>query len=110
MALVNIHIHADHDKEAIAAILQKLNLALQNQHTMATDFAQLKADFDQLNNTITVERQQILDKLAAAEEKAATLEADLAAAGTDEERTALHEAMQATIQNVKDIIPDTPPA
>lgn len=109
---IHLHFHGDPDSQnngAIAAILQKLDLVLKNQTIMATEFAQLKTDFADLKESITIERQQILDKLAAAEAKAASLEADLAKAGTDEERTALHAEMREAIQVVKDIIPDTPP-
>lgn len=104
---INNYYNADPRIEA------KLDLIIQNQQKMATEFSQLKTDFEELKAAITTERQQILDKLAAAEAKAATLEADLAKAGTEEERAALHAGMREAIQVVKDIVPDPatePPA
>lgn len=74
---------------------------------MATKFAELVTSFNELKGAITIERQQILDKLAAADQKVIDLEGKLAEAGTDEERTALLADVRASIQEVKDIIPDS---
>lgn len=74
---------------------------------MATKFAELVTSFNDLKGAITIERQQILDKLAAADQKVIDLEGKLADAGTDEERATLLADVRASIQEVKDIIPDS---
>ncbi len=103
---IHIHVHTDHDKEAIAALSSKIDYVISQNKTIMSDFSQLKQSFEDLKSAITIERQQILDKLAEAEAKVTDLTGKLAAAGTEEERNALIADIQASIQQVKDIIPD----
>ena len=53
MALVNnhIHIHADHDKEAIAALASKLNLVIENQIKIMADLTVITQEVAE-NNTV----------------------------------------------------------
>lgn len=103
---MNIHIHIHHHNHGDADTNGKLNLIIQNQEQMATQFAELVTTFNELKTVITTERQQILDKLAAADQKVTDLETQLASAGSDEERANLLADLRASIQEVKDIIPD----
>lgn len=98
----------DGTSQSLILISNKLDYVISKLNTMATEFAQLKTEFDELKNAIVVERQQMLDKLAVADAKIVELEALVAAGGTEEQRAALLADIKTAVQDVKNIIPDTP--
>lgn len=104
MALINIHIH-HHDKEAIAALEQKLDFLTLKTEQIMTTVAEIKAELDNVVASLAEERVQIKAKL---DEQSAKIDELLAGGGTEEERAALLQQVKDINADIKSIIPDTP--
>lgn len=84
-----------------------LTLTLNQKIIMAT-LAEISAKADQLQASLDAEQQQILDAIAALEQIVLDLQGQLADGGTEAERQAVLDKLDATIADLEATIPDEP--
>lgn len=93
-----------HNHVDVSEILSLLNiLKLQNHKIMAT-IAELSAKADELQAALDTEQQQIADAIAALQTVITDLQGQLAAGGTEAERQAVLDKMNAIITDLQGTI------
>jgi chromosome condensin MukBEF complex kleisin-like MukF subunit len=96
---MNIHVHHHHhDTHRILTRLEDI---------MAT-VAELSTKVDELQTALDTEQQQIADAFAAFLAEVADLKAQLLAGGTEAERQAVSDKLDAAIADLQATIPDAP--
>jgi ABC-type transporter Mla subunit MlaD len=90
-------------------ITSKLNLIIQNIQRIMPTLQEISAKCDQLQSSLDNEQQQIADAIASLNQAIADLQALVTAGGTEADRQAVLDKLNAINEDLKSTIPDTPP-
>jgi cell division septum initiation protein DivIVA len=109
MGLFNFYFsNTNFNEKALTKINNKLLILTLNQKIIMATLAEISAKADQLQASLDAEQQQILDAIAALEQIVLDLQGQLADGGTESERQAVLDKLDATIADLEATIPDEP--
>jgi ABC-type transporter Mla subunit MlaD len=90
-------------------LLTRVEEGLQNQATIMATVSQLGAKVDELQSAIDSEQEQIAGALSSLQSTVDELKAQIVAGGTEEERQAIADKLDAAVADVKSTIADAAP-